>query len=207
MRNINLANEKGLIVDNDEQRYNELVKKYKYLLEYYINTQIDLKKYEEMIKNSGLYIGVNSKYKSLNEYLNLDYIFLITNLFIEKLSIEDINLIMDKFDKENINNELVGLVERTYKDVIYDNYFEGEYTNSTYNVCYGPVVPSNFVLNNALAFKIYYGKNLINLDGDEFIKLHEKQLAFFDKLINEIKDEVKEKLDIDCGVLLEKDIY
>ena len=205
--NEKLALEKGLIIDNDESRYNEVVKKYKYLLEYYVSLKVDLLKYEDLIKESGLYIGINTKYKSLNEYLNLDYIFLINNLFVEKLSIDDINTLMSKFDKNSITDEMMDIISRTYKDVIYDNYFKGEYQNIVCKVCYGPVVPFNMVDNNSLVFKIYYGKNLINLDGDEFIKLHEKQLAFFDELIDKIKNEVKEKLDINCDILLEKDIY
>ena len=76
-----------------------------------------------------------------------------------------------------------------------------------YKVCYGPMVPINFADNNALVFKIYYGKNLVDLDGDDFIELHDKQLAFFDNLISEFKNVVKEKLDVNCEVLLEKDIY
>ena len=205
--NEKLAIEKELIINGDKSKYYDLVKMYKYLLEYYIGTRVEFLKYEELIKNSGLYIGINSKYKNLNEYLKLDYIFLINNLFVEKLSIEDINVLMTKFDRNNISNELILIVERTYKDIIYDNYIKGEYQNSIYKVCYGPVVPFNMVDNNALVFKIYYGKNLIDKDGSEFIELHEKQLSFFHNLISKLKDEIKEKLDINCEILLEKDLY
>ena len=202
--NLELAKEKGLIINEDQSKYDELVKKYKYLLEYYIDSKMNLFQYEELINNSGLSIGKNSKYKSLHEYLKLDYIYLLNNLFIEKLSIEDINL-LEKIDLNN--NEVINFIERTYKDIIYDNYFKGEYQNNIYKVCYGPVVPFNFVDNDSLVLKIYYGKNLIDVDGEEFIKLHEKQLAFFDKLIEKIKNDFKEKLNIKCEVLLEKDIY
>ena len=202
-----LTIEKGLIVNSNQSKYDLVVNIYKYILEYYINSKINLSKYDNLIKNSDLFIGVNTKYKSLNYYLNLEYIFLINNLFIEKLSIEDINLLIDKFDKNNISNELINIVERTYKDVIYDNYIKGQYQNIICNVCYGPPAPFNLVNNNVLVFKIYYGKNLITLDGDEFVELHKKQLAFFDDLINKLKTEVKETLNINCEVLLEKDIY
>lgn len=209
MQKINkkMAIAKGLFIVGDTTKYDELVKIYKYLLEYYINSKIDLSKYEELIKNSGLHIGINAKYKSLNEYLSLNYIFLINNLFVEKLSVENINLLMTKFDKNKISDELLNVVEKTYKDVIYDNYIQGQYQNIVCKVCYGPVVPFNMVDNNVLVFKIYYGKNMINLDGDEFIELHEKQLLFFNELISKLSSEVKEKLGINCEVLLEKDLY
>ena len=163
--------------------------------------------YDNYIKNSELGIGINPKYKPLNEYLGLDYIFFINNLFVEKLSTSDVDKILNNFDMNNISSEILEIIERTYKDVIYDNYFNGEYQNAAYKVCYGPAIPSNFVDNDSLVFKIYYGKNTINLDGDEFIELHEKQLAFFDELIKSLKGEIKEKLNVNCDILLEKDIY
>ena len=205
--NKELAKEKGLIINEDTTKYDKLVKNYKYLLEYYINTKIDLKKYDNYIKNSELGIGINPKYRPLNEYLALDHIFFINNLFVEKLSTSDVDKILNNFDITNISSELLEIIERTYKDVIYDNYFKGEYQNAAYKVCYGSAIPSNFVDNNSLVFKIYYGKNTINLDGDEFIKLHEKQLAFFKELIKSLKEEIKEKLNVNCDILLEKDIY
>ncbi len=205
--NESLAREKNLIIDNDKTKYADLQKKYKYLLEYYLHNKINFKKYEDLIDNSNLFIGKNAKYRSLNEYLNLNYLFLINNLFVEKLSIEDINLILTKFNKDVVDDELINLVERTFKDVIYDNYMKGEYQSDIYKVCYGAFIPSNFVDNDALVFKIYYGKNLIDLSGQEFVDLHKKQLEFFTDIINQIKEEVKNTLNVNCEVLLEKDIY
>ena len=209
MININreLAVSKNLIIDGNEEKYNLLVRNYKYLLEYFINSKIDLLKYDNMIKNSDLSIGTNSKYKNINEYLNLDYIFLINNLFVEKLSNEDINEILNKFNKDNISNELINTIDKTYKDVILDNYREDGYTDKIYKVCYGSIVPRNMVNNNSLVFKLVYGKNLIDVEGDKFIGLHKKQLMFLEDVINKLKEEVSNKLNIDCEVLLEKDIY
>ena len=201
MINIELANSKGL----DKNLYQELAKKYKYILEYYLSTVIDFKKYEKEIENANLYIGKNSKYRSLNEYLDLDYIFLLNNLFIEKLSSDDINL-LKSFHGE-VSLIFIDLIKRTYKDVIYDNYLKEGYSDQIYKVCYGAVVPSNFVDNKSLVLKIYYGKNTKNIDGKAFIELHEKQLEFFLKLMKELINDIEEKLNIKCEILLEKDIY
>lgn len=205
-KNIALAKEKRLIIDNDESLYNEIVYKYKYLLEYYINTMIDLKKYEREIDNSNLYIGKNAKYKSLNNYLNLDYIFLVNNLFVEKLEEKDINL-LKQYNEGNVSYELINLVKRTFKDVIFDNYANGKYRDDVYKVCYGDYVPLNFVDNDSLVFRIYYGKNLKDLNKDDFVKIHREQLAFFENIMNRIKDEVKRVLDVKCEILLQKDLY
>ncbi len=191
MINKKLSITKGLIINDNNTIYNEVAYKYKYVLEYYISTIIDLKKYEKEINDSKLFIGKNNKYKKLNNYLNLDYIFLINNLFVEKLSKEDIDLLQTAFNKDNISNELLDLIRRTYKDIIRDNYLDGDYNNSIYKVCYGPFIPSNMVDNDALVFKICYGKNTLNLDGDDFIELNKKQLSFFKELIDKIKEEIK----------------
>ena len=68
-------------------------------------------------------------------------------------------------------------------------------------------MPTNFVSNNSLVFKIYYGKNLKELFKEDFIKLHQDQLKFFRKIISEIKNEIMVKLNVQCEILLEKDIY
>ena len=201
MVNIELASHKGI----DDNLYNKLEAKYKYLLEYFLGTEIDFKKYEKKIENSNLNIGKNGKYKKINLYLDLDYIFVLNNLFIEKLNMDDINLLRN-FNGD-VNSDLIELIKRTYKDVIYDNYLKEGYSDNIYKVCYGDVVPTNFVDNDSLVLKIFYGKNTKNIDGKEFIALHEKQLNFFHRLINELIKEIKDKLNIKCEILLEKDIY
>ncbi len=201
--NTTLSKEKGLY---DTSIYNELCKNYKYLLEYYLSTVINFKKYEEKINNSNLYIGKNFKYKYLNEYLDLDYIFLINNLFIEKLNKNDIDLLKE-FNKNKISDNMIDMIKRTFKEIIYDNYLNNEYTNKIYKVCYGAFIPHNFVDNDSLVLKIYYGKNTKNIDGNEFIKIDEKQLDFFNDLMKELKKEIKDKLMVKCEILLEKDIF
>ena len=143
----------------------------------------------------------------MNMYFDLDYIFLINNLFIEKLDESDLNLLKE-FNKNNVSNELIDMIKRTYKDIIKDNYLNGEYTDKVYKVCYGPVVPINFVDNDSLVFKIYYGKNTKEiLDTKEFVTLNKKQIELFNGLVDDIKKDVKNKLNIKCEILLEKDIF
>lgn len=204
--NENMACEKGLIINEDKTKYYEIVKKYKYLFEYYLSSIINFSKYDKLIEASNLYIGKNKKYKALNAYINSDYLFLINNFFVEKLSVDDLKLISN-FDQDVISNELMELIKRTYKDIIKDNYYEGEYTDKTYQVCYGPIIPENFVDNDSLVFKIYYGRNLKDFAKDDFIKIHKEQLNFFKQLINEIKRDIMDNFSVKCEILIEKDIY
>lgn len=205
--NMELAREKGLIANQNFDVYNEITKAYKYVLEYYLNSVIDLKKYDEEIKKSNLYIGMNKKYKQLNSYLDLNYIFLLNRLFIEKLDKKDIDLLKNSFNKNKISDELISMVKRTFKNVIYDNYLDGQYVEKVYKVCYGAFVPLNFVDNDSLILKIYYGRNEKKiLDTKEFIALDKRQVDFFSELINELKKDIITKLKIKCDVLIEKDI-
>ena len=204
--NINLAKEKGLINNEDDSLYQKLAYNYKYLLEYYLNSVIDFSKYENKITTSDLYIGKTNKYHELNVFLKLDYLFLMNNLFVEKLDKTDIDIILSKFNKDNIEPELIDIIKRTFKEVIKDNYFKGEYTDKIYNVCYGPVVPFNFVDNNSLVFRFYYGRNLISLEGDKLLELDEKQISFINEQINLFKKEIIDKLDVNCEILIKKDI-
>ena len=200
--NEELAKEKGL----DETRYNKLSKKYKYLLEYYLNAIVDFKKYDEEIRNNDLYIGPNLKYKSLNEFFDFDYIFFLNDLFIEKLSIDDISL-LENSNINDPNSKIMEMIDNTYRNIIKNNYNKGKYLDLVYKVCYGPIMPSNFVNNDSLVFKIYYGKNVINVDDKDYIELRNKQIQFLSEIINKIKKEVKEKTNVDCEILIEKDIY
>ena len=125
----------------------------------------------------------------------------------------DIELISDSTYKDaykeeflNIYNRFIRLSDKYQK---YSNMYSvqlfGYNVRSMYQLIYSDIISNND--NDSLVFKIYYGKNTINLDGDEFIELHEKQLAFFDELIKSLKGEIKEKLNVNCDILLEKDIY
>lgn len=203
--NLELAKEKGLINDND-LIYQKMVKDYKYLLEYYLSTIIDFSKYEDMIINGNLYIGKNIKYSESNEYLKLNYLFLVNNLFVEKLDETDLDLLKN-FNKDNISSQLIDLVKRTYKNVIKDNYFKGEYTDQVYSVCYGPNVPYNYVKNDSLVFRFIYGKNLIETGDDKFIELDKKQTSFINDVVNRFKEEVYNKTGLVTEVLIMKDIY
>ena len=97
--NIELAKQKGLIVNDDNSEYVLLENLYKYLFENFLNEQVNLKKYDEELLNSELDFGIahpsqEQKGNSLNDFIKYNYIFLLNDFFIEKLSIEDINILM-----------------------------------------------------------------------------------------------------------------
>ena len=202
--NITLAKEKGLIGDND-LKYQELARNYKYLLEYYLNSSIDFKKYEKEIDDSNLFIGKTDKYRELNEFLKLDYLYLISDLYIEKLDKTDLDK-LSQLDRNNIDDNLLEIVKKTYKEVILNNYLEGKYTDKPYKVCYGAATPTNFVNNDSLVFSFYYGRNILRFVGKELIKLDQKQREFIEKEMELLKKEIFDKLNVNCEILIKKDI-
>lgn len=96
------------------------------------------------------------------------------------------------------------MVSRTYKNVIIDNFKNGEYYNNKYKICYGEVTADNFVDNDNLVLKITYGRNKKNYDYDAFIVNVAKKRNFIKDISNNIIKEIKDKLAIECSVLVEK---
>ena len=185
-----MAKEKG--IDNTEL-YLKLSNLYKKTFEDYMKSLIDLKKYDDMIKNSDLNFSIpelqNPTLNALNEYLNLDFIYNLNNYFVEKLSVEDIELLKN-------NTNLTLLVKRTYKTVLV-------YGNEKCNVCYGPSSDINFARNDAVVFKLYYKIIDDNNDLDIFLAKDKKIKELINFVVNSIKNEVESKLDINCDFLIE----
>lgn len=200
--NNKLAVEKNI---NDLKVYVSYQNRYKYFLEKMLYDIIDLKKYDKMIGSSELDFGKSTPTKkqlyTLNdEYFDLDYIFLVNRFYIEKLSIEELSIL-----KSNNEEEIHKLIENTYKEIIKDNYRNNEYTNQIYKVKYGTSSKeSNFIPNNNIVFKIIYSKNNKKYTDEEYIKNMKEKRDFLNNIIEEIKEEIKSKLDIDCSIIVEK---
>lgn len=209
--NIELAREKGLIVDDNNELYIIIENLYKYLFEYYLINKVNLKLYDDEILNSNLDFGIShpsneEKGNILNDYINLKYIYILNNFFIEKLSLDDINKLKESLNIKYLkpNKELLEIINRTYKDVIWNNYTYKGYVDNNYNVYYGEFQPENFVDNDALVLKIYYGKNKINLNDQDYLTNMSEKKLFLSNLSNRLKKEIEEKLNINVNVLTEK---
>jgi len=208
--NKELAIQKELIVNDNNSLYIQLENFYKFLFENYILKDLNLDKYNNLFKNSELDFGIAQPTKEQlldkNSYLNLEYIYILNNFFVEKLSLEDINILKKYMTMQQIilTSELTELLKRTYKDIIKDNYTSKGYTEDIYNVCYGYMVPSNFAKNNALVIKIIYGRNTKQYNNEEFIENLKEKNKFIENISNEIIQEVKNKLDLECNILIEK---
>ncbi len=209
--NIELAKQKGLIVNDDNSEYVLLENLYKYLFENFLNEQVNLKKYDEELLNSELDFGIahpsqEQKGNSLNDFIKYNYIFLLNDFFIEKLSIEDINILRNSLKLEKLvpTKELMDIIKRTYMDVIKNNYTKKGYVDEVYKVSYGEFHPGNFVSNDALALKIFYGKNKKQMTDEEYLKNMKDKKDYLNDLVSRLKNDINEKIGINVEILIEK---
>ena len=203
--NENLIKSKNISLEE----YGILKKTYKQLFEIYLQNKIDLKLYDNKIKNSDLDFGKGHPTKSnlindLGEYLGLNYIYVINDFFIEKLSINDLNELRKVYQEKKYNINTIKMIEKTYKEVLNNNFVKGKYVNEPFNRCYGPVIPKNFALSDSLVIKIIFGKNMKQYDDTEYLANAKAKTNFLNILSNDLKKEIGEKLGIRVTIFREK---
>lgn len=207
MQNSNVELIKSKSISDEE--YIILKKTYKQLFEIYLQSKIDLKLYDNKIKNSDLDFGQGHQVKinlinDLGEYLGLNYIFIINDFFVEKLSINDLNELRRVYQEKKYNLNTKKMIERTYKDVLNNNFVNGEFKDVPFNRCYGQMVPKNFALSDSLVIKIIFGKNIKQYNDDEYLANAKAKTNFLNILSNELKKEIEEKFGIRVTILREK---
>lgn len=209
--NIALARQKGLIVNDDTKDYVIIENLYKYLFVYYLNSKVNIQKYDDEISNSDLDFGIAhpmniQKGNDLNEFSKWKYIYILNDFFVEKLSATDINKLKNALKTQNLvpTPELNEVIERTYPEIIKNNYTKSGYTDESYNIYYGEFHPGNFVKNNALVIKIFYGKDKTKLSDEEYLLNIKAKKEFLDNIVNRIKSDIQEKMKINVDILVEK---
>lgn len=183
--NEELMKEKKIVSYNE---YFLIQSLYKKGFEVYLNELLGLSLFDQIIKNSHLDFGVvkNKDLYHKNSYLGLDYMYIRNFLFIEKLSLENIEFLRQRVlsNNYNVDAELLQLVKDTYIDV-------SKVDTDAEMVCYGVGSPINQFAPDAIAIYINYGKNKQKLDKEEYIKNVEEKEIFLEALIDELKENGK----------------
>lgn len=186
--------------NTNREDYRELENIYKKYFEIYLNSQINLKGYDELIKNSELDFGilqqkVNIK-SNLEEYLNLNYFYILNNFYIEKLTDEE-KLIL----RSNNEEEIFNLIKNTYKNII--TYTREDIPNKRFKINYTfSTSKESFSYNDELVVAIYYGKNTIDLISKEnYLDNYHKKQEFLNDLSNNLSNDIKSKLDLDSKII------
>lgn len=187
-----VLNEKGLYTENDlNLKFYTLYKNYKILLEKYLCKKLPLKECDDRMHNSGLlFIPVQKEemdsYQLLST-LNLDYIYLRSDLYVDKLSLEDIELLVNLSVNElnNPKDELFALIERTYRSVIDSKKNDDDVIMMN---CYGPDRNGFWFPSNELIFGLRYDEFADNGLGeeDEWDENYNKQMMFIGEMINSL---------------------
>lgn len=167
----------------------KILKLYKKGFIKYLESVIDFSAYDKMVYDANLYFNYCS---NIEKNISSEYYILLNDFYIDKISDSDKNIISSK---EDIDDELIDIVKRTYKEVLK----KGEYNY----IMYSPALPEHNVVNGSLVFKFCFGKDTVSL-GEEYIELYQKQRDFINNLNDRLIKEVSSKLNINCSVFVEK---
>ncbi len=201
--------EKKNLKGNNFDLYLNLSNLYKFLFEQYLTYNVNLDKYDKMLTESNLKIipanKDNPTLNGLNEYLNYKYIYMLNYFFIEKLDESDLNVLKGINDITKIDtNAIYDLINRTFKDVINNNYVKNHYEDSEYKICYSSIASEeNLARNNAVVLKIYYSVVDENLELNETIEKNKQIKNLIKYVSDQIKKDIESKISINCDVLSE----
>lgn len=117
--NYDLLKEKGLGEKDPNEKYFELLNKYKSFFEDYLKEKLPLLQIDNNMKESELAFKpieeTNMDFYQITSSMGLKYVYLRNNLYIEKLNSADIEFLDSK---EEYNDETREFISRTFKDVI-----------------------------------------------------------------------------------------
>jgi hypothetical protein len=188
-----LARAKNLIIGDDDTRYKELENKYKLSVELLINYIINSTKIDDIIDESDSYIGISkqagNKYK--NKLLGSKYLYLDNKYYVEKLTDEDISVLLSK---PSVDNDVIDIIKRTLKDVV-------TLGNSPKQI-YGHPYPNKVIDNSSIIMVICLGKNKEN--NEDFRSLLKRQNALCTNISNQIKTKILDNLNINTEIIMEK---
>ena len=190
---------------NFNSRYYKLYQNYKTLLDRYLVEKFSLKVYDDMVSDSDLlFIPIKEDDMDYYQYMSkmgLKYFYLRNNIYIEKLSLEDIEKIINLTDEElnNPSQEIKELIERTYPIVIDYASEKGLQGIS----CYGPDSPRFWIDSSELVFGFIFDEVADNGLGqdEEWFQNNLKQRAFLSSLFKAMKVKSSEITDKNINVL------
>ena len=160
--NFDLVREKGLGTETLNEKYFEILNKYKSFFETYLKENLPLDYIDQNMKESELDFrpikDSKKDFYQMTSTMNLTYIYLRNNLYIEKLSKEELQLLDSETE---YNDKVKDFIKNTYKKVI------NPYDDSKI-VFYGPENGQFIGNSNDIVLGIRYDEFESELDGNEF---------------------------------------
>ncbi|MBQ3297313.1 MAG: hypothetical protein IJG97_00760 [Bacilli bacterium] len=170
---------------------NEKAKKiYKEAFCQFLNKNIDVGSFDEKIERANLCFGPSN---DINCNINSKYFSLLNDFNFNKFSDQDLIILENK---ESVDNEVLEMVERTYKESLKKDNVSG--------VMYKTSLPKHYVKNGSLVLEFIYGKNIKKLSDEEYMEIYNQQQVFINNIVEEFKKEVSEKIGLNCEIFVSK---
>lgn len=187
------------------KEYIDLYNIYRFFMTKYIIEKLKLKEYDKKIKNSkSNFLPIETDKMDVYQFFSCDelkYIYIRNNVYIERLSNKEINLLKDKLKNNDysIDDSIEELIEKTYQKVIFEDIMKN---GKKYQIMYGPDSSRFFARNDSLVLGIRYDEfAIINLTDEEWKIQNKKQREFLRNIINEMTKEFENKLNIPIKII------
>ena len=179
-----------------------LTSAYRYMLTQYLIEKIDLKKYDDLIKqNEYKFLPIDEESMDVYQWFNseeLSYLYLRNNVYLMNLSKNERKEFLSMLKKDGIvyTKEMEKFINSTYKKAIFE-----DIKRNPCMISFGPLTGAFMALNNSMVIGIRYDEFNRNgfLDG-EWSKNYMSQLKYISIISNKIEKEVEDKLQIVCNV-------
>lgn len=204
------AKEKGLSDDGEtfNETYFYVQAAYKYVFCQYLNHEVGLQSYDETMVNSALsFLPLASEAETFyqkNNPLELQFIYLRNNFYVEKLEQSDLETIKSALQSEaDLTENLLALVQRTYSIVIKTSTAEDK--EVSYEIIYeAGMLSVKTALNDALVIAIS-DAYAWDADGNLISAENERaKEAFVENLAQEMENALNDKLDVPVTIFLYK---
>lgn len=201
--NIDEAAKKGLAENGIlNSKFYKCTAIYKSILDTLLYKKLDLKFYDDLYINDPLKFCCNTPENyDVYQYISnmgMEFLYIRNNLFVERLSIDQINRLVFDYDKSALTPESVQIVEQTYADII--KYYTDK--PDTMNVEYGPFNPCFFAPNNSIVIGVnidFFSDN--GLHDYEWEKNFFNQMGRSNEILKKIENELGKKLSIPVTVI------
>ncbi len=169
------------------------------LFNQYIIKNTHIKDYDDIVSNDDLgYQVVADENKDIYQQFSdnfLQYFYIRNNLYLERLSNDDINLLKEKIIDENfeLDEATEELVSRTFRSVIFEN-INGD-VEHTFLTNFGPEDRKFFAYNHSLVIGVRF---LMDYDDLENYFTLENNLV---ELCQKVENSLMESLNMDVKVI------
>lgn len=184
--------EKGLIVENDNNLYKRVLTLYKDGFNAILNEVVNFSNLSKAIEESKCFFAPSKTFKDYG-YLSTTspYFYFLNTFYLENLNENDIEILKNK---TQLDEEVVQLVKRTLKDVIKKE--------KAKNITYFNATPETIIRNGTLVFAFVYGKNSKALNDEEYLNNIKAQKKFINLLKNNFENGISSSFNnVDCKLL------